>query len=180
MRRRDIGGFIRPDCRGAQPDLRQNQCQSQKNASFVSEIFSTPSRSTASHAAARHTRQNQKRNKAMNHLQNNLECGDGIFTVGFLHTMRIASCGNGAGAGVRPEFSVGRRKIRNRQSRVLMPHRRADEELGENQNRDEQNMIAQQPRGIKIIFRAASSFQARLVKSAIAQTRTKKVCATTP
>ena len=147
---------------------------SQKMASFVSESFAAEPLPRQPRRR-RPRQQNQKRDEAMDHLQNNLKRGDGIFAVDF-HAMRIVA-GDGGGTGVRPDFSVGGGKIRNRQTRVLMPHRRADNQLDENQNRDEQNMAAQVRAGRKMLLAASRrsklQCQNRLVKSAMAHIKTK-------
>ena len=78
----------------------------------------------------RFAKENGVGDEAVDHLQIHLKRGDGLFAIDF-DAMRIVT-GKGFGAGARPDFSVSRRKIRNRQTGVLVAHRRGNEELHEN------------------------------------------------
>ena len=72
----------------------------------------------------------QDRADPMRHLQTDLERGD-VARRGHVETLLIVSLQRRL-IHRRPEFAIGQRKIFDRQTRVLMPHCRTQNELQEN------------------------------------------------
>src|SRR5438874_7554868 len=69
----------------------------------------------------------------MRHLQPDLKSSNRIERDCFLPMLIVLYYGGGIHG--RPNFPVSKREIRNRQTRVLVPHARAKDELDDDQNR---------------------------------------------
>ena len=72
----------------------------------------------------------------MDHLQGNLKAGNGVGGDD-LDALRVV-VRDGPGIHRRPELAIGKRKVRNRQPGVLMPHRRTQGQLGEDEESREE------------------------------------------
>ena len=139
MRRGNVRRFPGPNRGRAQENLTDDQPQ--PRAGQFRQRMTPAEPAIGQPRSARHQQQDGQRHDPMRHLQNNLKRGDGIDRID-LDTVLVVA-GDGFGIQRRPEAAISRRKVRNGQARVLMPHGRAQNQLRENQKRRKQEQRAQ-------------------------------------
>ena len=142
MQRCYVRRLVGPDSPRTEADLQREQRQPEKTK-FGQRIASAEF-FQRQHGRRRHAQENRIGHEPVNHLQVHLIRRDGIANRARWPVRIVVR--NRFRCGGRPDFPICERKIRDGQPGVLMPHRRGDEQLHKNQNRDKEDVAAESAR----------------------------------